>query len=135
MVDLERRRIVVILPERSSASTAAWLRTHSRVEIVCRDRHGLFVEGTRDGAPQAIQVADRFHLIQNLRERIEQQLGRLGRPLKPDTTAAVEREETRAGLHGTRERLFAQMRALFGAGKTASAITEELGLSRKRVDR
>jgi Transposase len=135
MVDLERRRVVDILPERSSAGTAAWLRTHSHVEIVCRDRHGLFAEGTRDGASQAIQVADRFQLIQNLRERIEQQLGRLGRPLKPDTTAAVEREETRAGLHGTRETLFAQVRALFGAGKTATAITEELGLSRKRVDR
>ena len=97
--------------------------------------HGLCAEGTRDGAPQAIQVADRFHLIQSLRERIEQQLGRLGRPLRPDTTAAVEREETKEGLHGTRERLLAEVRALYGAGKTASAITEELGLSRKRVDR
>jgi transposase len=135
MVDLERRKVVDILPERSSAGTAAWLRTHPQVEIVCRDRHGLFAEGTRDGAPQAIQVADRFHLIQNLRERIEQQLGRLGRPLKPDATAAAEREESRAGLHGNRERLFEQVRALYGAGKTATAITEELGLSRKRVDR
>jgi Transposase len=78
MVDLERRRVVDILSERSSAGTAAWLRTHSHVEIVCRDRQGLFAEGTRDGAPRAIQVADRFQLIQNLRERIEQQLGRLG---------------------------------------------------------
>ena len=112
MVDLERRRVADILPERSSAGTAAWLRMHPQVEIVCRDRHGLFAEGTRDGAPQAIQVADRFHLIQNLRERIEQQLGRLGRPLKPDTTAAAEREESRAGLHGTRERLFAEVLAL-----------------------
>jgi transposase len=42
MVDLERRRVVDILPERSSAGTPAWLRTHSDVEIVCRDRHGLF---------------------------------------------------------------------------------------------
>ena len=135
MVDVERRKVVDILPERSSAGTAAWLRTHPQIEIVCRDRHGLFAEGTRGGAPQAIQIADRFHRIQNLRERIEQQLGRLGRPLKPDTTAAAERGDTRAGLHGNRERLFDQVRAPYGAGKTATAITEELGLSRKRVDR
>ena len=78
--------------------------------------------GTRDGTPQAIQGAHRFHLIQNLHERTEQQLGRLGRPLKPDTKAAAEREDTRAGLHGTRKRLFAEVRALYGAGKTATTI-------------
>jgi len=60
MVDLERRKVVDILPERSSAGTAAWLRIHPKVEIVCRDRHGPFAAGTRDGAPQAIQVAVRF---------------------------------------------------------------------------
>jgi len=134
MADLERRKVVDVLPERSSAGTEAWLRTHPQVEIVCRDRHGLFAEGTRDGAPQAIQVADRFHVIQALRERIEQQRGRLGRPLKPATMAAAEREDTRANLYGNKERLFDQVRTLCGAGKTATAITEELGLSRKRVD-
>jgi len=68
MVDLERRKVVDVLRERSSAGTAAWLRMHPQVEIVCRDQHGRFAEGTRDGAPQAIQVADHFHRIQNLRD-------------------------------------------------------------------
>jgi transposase len=63
MVDLERRAVVDVLPNRSSASTAEWLRAHPAVEVVSRDRHGLFAEGARDGAPQAVQVADRFHLI------------------------------------------------------------------------
>ncbi len=135
MVDLERRTVVDILPNRSSASTAKWLREHPEVEVVSRDRHGLFAGGARDGAPQAVQVADRFHLIQNLRERIEQQLGRLGRPIQPIASAAAEADSTRAGLHAVREDLFSQVRALRAAGKTASAITRELGLSRKRVDR
>jgi transposase len=135
MVDLERRAVVDVLPDRSSASTARWLREHPEVEVVSRDRHGLFAEGARDGAPQAVQVADRFHLIQNLRERIEQQLGRLGRPLRRGASVAAEADSTRAGLHDVREDLFTQVRALRAAGKTAAAITRDLGLSRKRVDR
>ncbi len=132
---LERRRVVDILPDRSPASTAAWLRHHPEVAVVSRDRHGLYAEGAQMGAPQAEQVADRFHLIQNLRERIEQQLGRLGQPLRRGASAAAEAQATQTGLHRAREALFAQVRALYDAGRTARASTEELGLSRRRVDR
>jgi transposase len=70
-----------VLPHRSSASLATWLSRRPKVEIVCRDRHGLYAEGARVGAPQARQVADRFHLVQNLREMIEQHLsGQRQRP-------------------------------------------------------
>ena len=51
MVDLERRRVVDVLPDRSAASVAAWLRDHPQVEIISRDRHGLYAEGARQGAP------------------------------------------------------------------------------------
>lgn len=135
MVDLEGRAVVDVLPHRSSSTTADWLHGHPEVRVISRDRHGLYAEGARAGAPQAAQVADRFHLIQNLRERIEQQLGRLGRPLRPSASAAAEIEENRAGLHGVREDLFGQVRALYDAGRTATAITQELGLSRRRIDR
>jgi hypothetical protein len=134
MVDLERRRVVDILSDRSSTSTAAWLRAYPGVEVVSRDRHGLYAEGARDGAPQAVQVADRFHLLQNLRERIEQQLGRLCRPLRRGASVAAEAADTRAGLHGVREDLFTKVRALYDAGKTATTICEELSLSRRRGD-
>jgi transposase len=70
LVDLETRTVVDLLPDRSSASLATWLSQHPGVEIVCRDRHGLYAEGARVGAPQARQVADRFHLVQNLRDRV-----------------------------------------------------------------
>jgi hypothetical protein len=59
----------------------------------------------------------------------------LGRPIQPIASAAAEADSTRAGLRAVREDLFSQVRALRAAGKTASAITRELGLSRKRVDR
>ena len=67
IVDLERRQVVDVLPERSAESTAQWLSQHPGIEIVSRDRCGLYAQGTRQGAPQSRQVADRFHLLQNLR--------------------------------------------------------------------
>jgi transposase len=126
MIDLERRTVVEVLPDRSAASVAAWLRDHPQVEIINRDRHGLYAEGAR-------QFADRFHLVQTPREKIAQQLARLGRPVRRQASAAVEEEATRAGLHGVRHVMFEQVRALYEAGKTATVITRELGLSRRRV--
>jgi transposase len=69
--DLERHQVVDLLPERSAPSVAQWLQAHPTVEIVCRDRSGLYAEGIRQGAPQAIQVVDRFHLVRNLRDALE----------------------------------------------------------------
>ena len=74
MVDLERREVVDVLPGRSAEETADWLRQHPNLQVVSRDRCGLYAQGVRKGAPQARQVADRFHLLQNLRERIEHQI-------------------------------------------------------------
>jgi transposase len=69
--DLERHRVLDLLPERSALATAQWLQAHPSVEIVCRDRSRLYAEGIRHGAPQAVQVVDRFHLVQNLCEALE----------------------------------------------------------------
>jgi transposase len=71
LCDLERHHVLDLLPERSASSVAQWLQAHPSVEIVCRDRSGLYAEGIRQGAPQAIQVVDRFHLVQNLHEALE----------------------------------------------------------------
>ena len=73
VVDLERREVVDVLQGRTTAGTTEWLRQHPEVEIVSRDRCGLYAQGAREGAPQARQVADEFHLLQNLRETIETQ--------------------------------------------------------------
>jgi DNA-directed RNA polymerase subunit N (RpoN/RPB10) len=135
MVDLERHTVVDVLSDRSAVSVAAWLGWHPEVEVISRDRHGLYAEGAQAGAPQACQIADRFHLLQNLRERIEQQMGRLGRPVRLGVSAATEAEGNRTGLHNVREALFSQVRTLYKAGKRAADIVRELGLSRKRVDR
>jgi transposase len=79
--DLERHQVVDLLSERTARSVTQWLQAHPSVEIVCRDRSGLYAEGIRHGAPQAVQVVDRFHLVQNLRDALERLFLRYRRDL------------------------------------------------------
>jgi transposase len=71
LVNLEDHQVLDLLPERSAESVATWLAQHPTVTLVCRDRSALYADGIRRGAPQAVQVVDRFHLIKNLREALE----------------------------------------------------------------
>jgi transposase len=82
VADLERRVVVDVLADRSAATAANWFKDHPDVEVVSRDRAGLYAEAAREGAPQAKQVADRFHLLQNFRETIERQLGGYEAPIR-----------------------------------------------------
>jgi transposase len=71
LVNLEDHQVLDLLPERSADTVAQWLAQHPTVTIVCRDRSALYADGIRRGAPHAVQVVDRFHLVTNLREAIE----------------------------------------------------------------
>src|SRR5436305_4161504 len=76
LVDLERRKPIELLPDRIAETAEAWLRTHPEVEIVSRDRGGDYAAAARKGATQAQQVADKFHLLKNLRERVKDLMDR-----------------------------------------------------------
>src|SRR5258707_12109267 len=63
LVNLESRRVVDLLPDREADSSAAWMRQYPDLMAVSRDRGGEYASAAREGAPQAIQCADRFHLL------------------------------------------------------------------------
>jgi transposase len=71
LVDLEHRRVVALLPERSVETSTAWFKKHSEVKMVSRDRGKIFRAAISAGAPQAKQIVDRFHLQKNFAEALE----------------------------------------------------------------
>src|SRR6202453_1762267 len=155
IVDLERRQVVGLLAARSAATTASWFKDHPEVEVVSRDRAGLYAEAARQGAPQARQVADRFHLLQNFRETVERQLGRFEAPISDSqvnardnqaapplparsdcaSDAATQKRLMRRGRQAVRQELFDEIRALFEGGSSVREIARKLGLGRRRVER
>ena len=71
LVDLERHRPIDLLPDREAATLVAWLQTHPTIEIVSRDRASAYAQAVKQGAQEALQVADRYHLLVNLREHLK----------------------------------------------------------------
>lgn len=74
--DLQTHRPLDLLKDRSVASTAQWLQRHPSIEIIRRDRGGVYAEAARLAAPHALQVADRWHLLRNLGDALEHLLSR-----------------------------------------------------------
>ena len=71
LVDLEIRQPIALLPDRTAETLATWLKAHPGIEILSRDRSKTYKRGMSEGAPEAPQVADRFHLLHNLEETLE----------------------------------------------------------------
>jgi transposase len=152
LVDLERHVPIDLLPDRSANSVAAWFREHPEVEVISRDRASLYAEGAATGAPQAIQVADRWHLLCNFTSAVERTLERrrgllrsaTDQPIqatpeetpeadeRPCQTRAQERKEAH---RQQRLELYNRVVELYQQGTSQQAISRELGLERKTVRR
>jgi transposase len=88
LVDLEQHRVIDLLADREAATLSAWLEAHPGVEVVTRDRSPSYAAAITEGAPGAMQVADRFHLLMNVREAIEKVMMRQNRLLRSHSLAA-----------------------------------------------
>jgi len=151
LCDLERRRVVDLLPDRQAQTVTLWLRAHAPPEIISRDRAGAYAEAARQGAPHAVQVADRFHLVRNLREALEHVLARHGplieeafrqsTPPPPVTHPPIppaNSTQTRSQLLSQQRRQrrlerYQQVLDLHQRGISKRAIALQLRLNRKTV--
>jgi transposase len=147
LIDVETRRPVDVLPDRSADSLAAWLQAHPGVEVICRDRGGCYAEGATRGAPTAVQVADRWHLWHNLTEAVKKVVARHRRCLLPAPEpqageppvadqAADQVAEQVVGSRAERTRTrHADIHALLAQGLSPTTIARTLNLDRKTVRR
>jgi transposase len=87
LVDLERSVPVDLLADQRATTFAAWLRSHPGVQVMSRDRAGEYARGARQGAPEAIQVADRYHRLRNVAEVGERILAHHRKSLKDEHAA------------------------------------------------
>jgi transposase len=154
LVDLERNAVVDLLPDRQAETLAGWLRRHPGIEVVARDRAGAYADGVRQGAPNAVQAADRWHLLRNLGDAVRAVVDRqhaavrraakqLSEPMSvltvvapaldsPKPTAAARRSQASYARRQARYEEAARLRA---AGGSISHIAAQLGAERKTIRR
>jgi transposase len=92
LVDLISHQVIDVLPDRKAETAAAWMNAHPDIELLSRDRGGDYAAGARQGAPQAIQVADRFHVYKNLVEAVEVILARCRAEIRKNAQSAIQEE-------------------------------------------
>jgi transposase len=153
LVDLQSHGVIDVLPDRSAGTSATWMAAHPEIELVSRDRGGDYASAAKASAPQAIQCADRFHLLKNLGEALEGVLARhlaahrrgqaeksSATPLEdvqskqPPELSSKEAELSQA----KREERFAryqQVVALRQQGFSQTAIAKQVGVGHATVSR
>ncbi len=88
LVDLKHHKVLDLLPDRKAETAQVWIEAHPEIDLVSRDRGGDYAAAARKGAPQAIQTADRFHLVKNLAEAVQKALAHCGTQIRKDRKTA-----------------------------------------------
>jgi len=141
LIALERRQPVALLPDREGDTCAQWLQAHPGVAVITRDRSKAYADGARHGAPQATQVAERFHLFQNVAETLPQIFNRHSPAFQVVNEATGRTSRTRpAGtvvvpVPPSSPPRHAQLWALRRQGWTGQAIAQQLRMGKRTVFR
>jgi transposase len=136
LVDLEQRCVVDLLPERSSGALSNWLKEHPGVEIISWDRATEYARSATKGAPQAVQVADRWHLLRNLGDTLKQWLERHRKQLGEVAKAmsATQRKDSQLVIE-RKQKLYDQGLKLVEQGSSVQAAARTLGMFRETLGR
>lgn len=157
IVDLEKHQVIDLLPDREAETVKKWLQQYSRIEIISRDRAQAYAEAATAGAPQAVQIADRFHIIKNLMEAVEQSLSRHHSTLR-QAAVAILPEQYQAAISDVNKTIslaaiprskseelrsqqrrekrlarYQEVQRLYKEGLSIRAIERELGMDREAI--
>ena len=154
IVDLERHRVLDLLPDRTADSLATWLKERPSIEIISRDRASCYADGAAVGAPQARQVADRWHLLKNLGDAVQrlferhpaalrlvatelaqEQAGTESLTMVPASGTPAEAPMAMSPRQAERLRQFETAKALHLSGQSRISIARHLNLSHVTVRR
>lgn len=148
LVDLERHCRVDLLPDRTAETLRQWLAAHPGVEVISRDRGGAYADGARRGAPDAVQIADRFHLLRNLHDAVERLVIRHRSALQqamveapsidesepePAPRELTRKEHEKEDRRARRLERCEQVMALYRTGTSIQGIMRETGLARRTI--
>jgi transposase len=138
--DLERRRIVDLLPDREPVTIEGWLARHPEVRIISRDRGGGYGQAATRAAPQAVQIADRWHLMENASAALLEAVRRSMRSVRAalgstviDPALLTHAERLQHEGYLRREEAYGVIRTLAQAGTPIKEIVRRTGRSRKLV--
>lgn len=153
IIDLETHDVLDLLPDREAESVKQWLLAHPEIEIVSRDRGGAYADGAAQGAPQAQQIADRWHICKNLGDAVEDYLKRKtihlpsfplpetapSEPLavlpSPPSPVVVKRNPASLAKTEQKQHLVDQVKTLHQEGTSIHLIATRLNLARNTVRR
>lgn len=154
LVDLERHQPVDLLPEREVETVTAWLQARPGIEIICRDRASDYAKAATFGAPQATQIADRWHLLKNLGDALQRMLSGQtailrqaaiqaaevlsdspAPPVEPESSLQLPTQTLTSPSTARRQHVFDEVRQLAAQGYSKRAIARQLHVHRATVDR
>jgi transposase len=121
LVDLEKHQTIELLPARAQTTLSEWLQKHPEIEIISRDCSFEYQAGIQTGAPQAMQVLDRWHLLHNLREKLQEIIpGQLSR-----RKSEAEKKETSSYLK--QKKHFELVNYLYVKGYSQRSVAKRVG--------